>query len=83
MGEFWNDVRAYRQAKRAANLDSSTDILGRSGIPYVSKNNGVHLIVANKWDYWPSTGLFIERGTGRKGRGVRNLMRSYYAGVRL
>lgn len=76
MGEFWNDVRGYRQAKRAANTNSSTGIMERSGVPFVSKNNGAHLIVADRWDYWPSTGLFIDRQTKKKGRGVNNLLRS-------
>ena len=75
MGDFWRGVNGYSQAKRWSNLESSTGIMERSGVPFVSKNNGVHLIVADRWDYWPSTGLFIDRITKKKGRGVNNLLR--------
>jgi len=75
MGDFWRDVNGYYQAKRRSNLDRSTGIMECSGVPFASKNNGVHLIVADRWDYWPSTGLFIDRHTKKKGRGVNNLLR--------
>ena len=82
MGDFWRDANGYYQAKRRSNLDSSTGIMERSGVPFVSKNNGVHLIVADRWDYWPSTGLFIDRRTKKKGRGVNNLLRHARAALK-
>jgi hypothetical protein len=75
MGEFWNDVRSFQVAKRGHNAESSTKILKNKGVSFESKNNGAHLIVENRFDFWPSTGLFIERKTNRKGRGVFNLLK--------
>lgn len=75
MGEFWNDVRSVYTAKRKQNTETSTDILLKNNIKFESKNNGAHLIVENRFDFWPSTGLFIERKTNRKCRGVFNLLK--------
>jgi len=66
--------------RREHNKTCSTVLLAEKKIPFVLKNNGVHLIVADRFDFWPSTGLFMERGIieGRKriqGRGVFNLIR--------
>jgi hypothetical protein len=73
-GDYWRDMRGYWQAKRRSNLVQSTAILECAGVPFKSKNNGVHLIVKDRWDYWPSTGLFIDRQTKKKGRGIKNLL---------
>lgn len=75
MGEYWRDVNGFRQNKRRGNMLASTDILSRSGIPFSTHNGGVHLVVAERWDYWPSTGLFIDRQTKKSGRGIFNLLR--------
>ena len=75
MGEFWNDVNVERKAKRASNLDYSTELLKENKINFISKNNGVHLIVENKYDFYPSTGLFINRENKKKKRGVKNLIK--------
>jgi hypothetical protein len=78
MSDLGDDFRAWkehRQERRRENLRNSTAILEREGIPFTSHNNGVHLIVLNKWNFYPSTGLFIDRETGEQGRGVFNLLR--------
>lgn len=75
MGDYWRDVNSFRQNKRRENMLSSTEILDRANISYSSHNGGVHLIVAKRWDYWPSTGLFIDRQTKKQGRGIFNLLR--------
>lgn len=75
MGEFWRDVNGYGKQKRHSNMKSSTDLLTNQNIPFVSHNNGIHLVVLDRWDFWPSTGLFIDRKTSKKGRGVKNLLR--------
>lgn len=79
MAELFRARRVAQQAKRAENKAKSTDILQREGVPFVSKNDGVHLIVAGRWDFWPSTGKWQERQgvAGQKkraGRGVFNLI---------
>lgn len=75
ISETYSALRNYRSIKRYQNKTSSTEILIKHEIPFVSKNNGVHLIVSNRYDYWPSTGLYINRKTGKRKRGVFNLIK--------
>ena len=81
VGDYWRDTRGYYQEKRAKNTASSTAILEREKIPFTSHNGGVHLVICDAWDFWPSTGLFIERATGKKGRGVFNLLKLIRKGL--
>lgn len=68
--------------RRAANRQSSADLLRERGIKFDSKNDGAHLVVSHGEhvaDFWPGTGKFILRG-GRAGRGVFNLLKRLGAG---
>lgn len=73
--EMWNDYHNLRNNKKRDNQEYSTNLLKENDIPFESKNFGVHLIVMNRWDFWPSTGLFIDRKNQRRNRGVRNLLK--------
>jgi len=73
--EIFRAMAEHRQAKRRANNASSTEILRKNGIEFVSKNNGAHLIIG-QYNFWPSTGLFIHRKTNARGRGVFNLLKT-------
>lgn len=75
MGEVWREYKAARQAKRADNRESSAAILAEAGIPFVSKNEGAHLIVRNDIDFWPGTGLWRVRGSTQRHRGVSKLLK--------
>ncbi len=68
-------MREHQQAKRASNREQSAARLTREGIAFVSKNGGAHLIVLGSIDLWPGTGLFIDRKTRVKGRGIKRLLR--------
>lgn len=72
--EMWREHKKRGQDKRASNRDRSTEILVLAGISFVSKNNGAHLIVAERFDFWPGTGLWMERGRAHKHRGIRSLI---------
>jgi hypothetical protein len=81
MGEMFNALKKGRQEKRAANRQASPELLAEAGVPFEVKNDGVHLIVAGRFDFWPGTGLFrsrkVEPGKKRhtEGYGVQNLIR--------
>lgn len=65
------------QERRARNRAKSTEMLRRRGVAFLTRNEGNHLIVEaheRQIDFWPSTGAFIFRDTGQKGRGVFNLL---------
>lgn len=40
MGDYFNDVRAARQAKRGRNREASAEILRHASIPFERKNGG-------------------------------------------
>lgn len=64
--------------RRAHNREASAQLLAGAGIYFASSNAGAHLIVSahgRTVDFWPGTGLWIERG-GKRGRGVFGLIRS-------
>jgi len=89
MGDYWRDVRPSmkeeNQKKRAGNRESSAKMLTAAGIAFETKNEGAHLIVTESGrtvDFWPATGLWIERGTAKQKRGVRCLIAELKNGVR-
>ena len=77
IAENYKAMREHNKEKKTANMEYSTELLKTIGVPFESKNNGVHLVVQGrdcKIDYWPSTGKFITRN-GKQGRGVKNLLK--------
>lgn len=71
---IWRAHKEHQAAKRAGNRIASTELLRAEGFSFTLHNGGAHLIVEQYVDFWPGTGLFRNRHTGRKGRGVRNLV---------
>lgn len=63
----------------ARNRKGSAEILRGRGIEFSEHNRGAHLIIfftnIGFVDFWPGTGKFIVRESGRCGRGVRNLLK--------
>lgn len=83
MGEFWRDMRGVTKdlssKKKEENYQSSKRLLEAAGVRFIEKDNG-HFIILNgegkpTHDFWATTGLIIERGTKRRSRGLRNLLR--------
>ena len=67
-------MREYVQDKRRMNTKSSTLLLIDNKIPFEAKNNGAHIIVDGHIDFWPSTGLWIDRRNNKRRRGVFSLI---------
>lgn len=77
MSDYWRDVKAARQQKRADNRASSAELLMSAGIAFEEKNGGAHLIVkapSGLVDFWPGTGRWIVRGSSRAQYGVKRLI---------
>lgn len=77
--ELFQENRIRWQEKRRINTEESTRILTERGVFFTSHNNGGHLIVCDRWDFFPATGKFNERRghsghAKRTGRGVLNLI---------
>lgn len=75
MGDDFKAMRLQSQKKRRRNNVSSTELLTRAGIEFVTYNLGEHLVVLEIVDFWPSTGLWIFRESKKKGRGVFSLIK--------
>ena len=80
-GDFWRDVKPAMQEaskqKRKRNREHAVQILTDTEVPFVSKNDGAHLIVYGRnciIDFWPGTEMYITRN-GRSGRGIRNVLK--------
>ncbi len=78
IGETW---AAYKEAlgeKKEQNRIRSTDLLEEHKVPFKSLNGGNHLEVtgqAHTFDFWPTTGKFINRDTNTSGRGIFKLLK--------
>lgn len=76
LAKAFAEYRAARKAKKGNNVESSLAMLTRNSIRYeVLNRDNYHTLVDERFDFWPSTGKWRERGNGRTGRGVRLLAR--------
>lgn len=78
LADYWRDVKPHMQEasrrRREANRRTGRGRLEAAGVSFVVKNEGAHLIVLNRWDYWPGTGLWKDRQSKAEGRGIRSLL---------
>lgn len=78
LGEIFGLMKEAGKEKRERNTLSSTQILIDRGVNFESHNNGVHLVVRHDSlvvDFWPSTGKWTVRGSGKYSRGVFKLLK--------
>lgn len=76
--DMWRAHKEESQKRREFNRNSSAQILRDKGIAFDEKNLGAHLIVKHDGkvaDFWPGTGKYQVRGTGKYKRGVFNLLK--------
>lgn len=73
MGEIFNAMKEHSKDKKFNNYNRSIQILDERKIKFIQLSD-THLRVKN-YDYWPSTGLFIELKTKKRGRGIFNLIK--------
>lgn len=62
MDDDFKEFKKFNQAKRWSNMEKSTKLLIDNCIVFKSFNGGVLLKVGD-YDFYPSTGLFVNRGT--------------------
>jgi len=79
MGDVGDDYRAFkemRRQKRWENYERARELLYVNKdiiTSLVEKPNG-HFIINDEYDFWATTGLFIQRKTRKRGRGINNLL---------
>lgn len=74
-GELWAGHKEARRAKRWRNRDQSLALLRLKGIEYQCLNEAVAHYRIGEYDFWPTTGKFMHRRSGKTGRGVHNLVK--------
>lgn len=72
--EFQSEMNERSKVRRGNNRRNSTEILRAKGVAFESKNSGIHLVVNGTHDFWPGTGKWISRASGKTGRGVFKLL---------
>ncbi len=73
MSDTFRAMKEHSKEKRESNRQHGLDEIRKTGIPFKLLNGGAHIQIAT-YDYWPGTGKFIDRKTGHKGRGIKNLL---------
>lgn len=71
---------AKPKARRKGPRDHAPHVLAAAGLPFVSKEGGSRLVIDDRFDYWPSSGLFFDRTTGARDRGITRLVAAYRKG---
>lgn len=80
MGDVGEDYKEHKRRsidKRAYNRENSARILDEHGVRWISKNDGIHLMVDGPVgiiDFWPGTGKWRCR-SGVERRGVFRLLK--------
>lgn len=73
----WARIKEDSKKKRWNNYEKSTGILASKGISFrVLDQKTGHLRVEERYDFWATTGMFIEMKTRQKGRGVFELIKA-------
>lgn len=79
IGELYSALKEVQRDKKIKNIESSLALLRARSIEYKVCNVGNHhTLVAGRYDFWPSTGLWQDRKSGERGRGVLNLIKLIY-----
>lgn len=78
-GDYFKALREYTKRQKRYRLKANTAELLRLKIPFVSKCDGVHLVIAERWDFWPSTGKWFDRVKSKRGHDFQTLLSSITA----
>ena len=71
------ETRQQRNNRIRPYIDNARKLLNEKNIPFEERQEGIHFIVDHLFDFWPTTGKFINRETKKHGRGVFNLLRNF------
>jgi len=78
IGEFWRDVKPELEKegreRKDRNLLNAREKLTALKIPFRELTE--HHFRVLHFNYWPSTGLFIDMKTSKRGRGINNLLKA-------
>ncbi len=73
IGEIFAALKEEGRIKKQNNLKNSIDILKEQGVLF-KRLSETHYRIGD-FDFWPSTGKFLNRKTNKYSRGVFNLLK--------
>ena len=74
LGEIFQARREEQKLRKIRNKESTLEILEKNKVNYTVLSE-THIRVQD-FDFWPSTGLFINCKNKKRGRGVFNLLKN-------
>lgn len=75
IGDVWDAIRTNVQEEKRARVAAAPARLTEAGLRFVVfDGDGQHIRVEDVWDFWPSTGLFMRRGSRRRMHGIEKLI---------
>jgi len=76
--EEFNAVLRGRSATKYRNMINFLEKLEKNGYSkHIKKHTDYHYTVLG-FDFWPTTGSFYEKETGKRGKGVNQLIKNLY-----
>lgn len=78
MGDLRHAYKEYNEAKRELRdefLRRDSLVLADTGLPIIRMNDGYHLRIADRVDFWPTTGTWREFRGGAHGRGIASMLK--------
>ncbi len=73
MVEIFKAMNEEKRLRRQLSLKWNMELVLKSGVSFVTKNDGFHLILEDHIDFWPSSGKFFDRETGKYGQGLNKV----------
>lgn len=76
MGDMIEDFRAMKELQKdqkTERYNATITMLNEKGIGY-QKGKSRNIIVAGRYELWPSTHAWFDRKSGRRGRGIDGFM---------
>lgn len=71
----WESKKEESRQRRAGHRERAPVTLRQNSVAFTSHNDGAHLVVEQRIDYWPGTGLWRDKRTGESARGIASLLR--------
>lgn len=78
ISEIFKALKINKQEKKLDNHTKSINILKEKNIPYKMLSS-THIRIEDSFDFWPTTGLFINIKTKKRGRGIFKLLKEIKA----
>lgn len=82
LGEYWREHKEHKRQRkeedrerRNKNTEAAMRLLNESGFEYeILNHDPMHILIQN-FQFWPTTGTWINQDTGHRGFGIKTLLK--------